>query len=107
MAEHIRLGNLEILCIIEKCFDKELVFVRENRICVNKEILDAESIKIIEEFFCSIGTGDKKREYERTSVYKNMLEQEYNHAYKVYKEQGRLYNTLGLLCGLFLILFLV
>ena len=107
MAEHIRLGNLEILLLIEKCFDKELVFVKQNKICVNKEILDEESIKITEEFFSSIGTGDKKAESDRTTVYKNMLEKEYNDAYKVYKEQGRLYNTLGVLGGLFLILFLV
>jgi hypothetical protein len=107
MAEYIRLGNLEILLLIEKCFDKELVFVKENKIYTNKDILDKESIKIIEEFFSAIGTGDKKAEYERTFIYKNMLEKEYNEAYKVYKEQGRLYNTLGVLGGLFLILFLV
>jgi stage III sporulation protein AB len=107
MAEYIRLGNLEILLLIEKCFDKELVFVKENKIYTNKDILDKESIKITEEFFSAIGTGDKKAEYERIFIYKNMLEKEYNEAYKVYKEQGRLYNTLGVLGGLFLILFLV
>ena len=84
-----------------------MVFVKENKICINKENLDAETIKITEEFFCSIGTGDKKAESDRTSIYKNMLEKEYNEAYKVYKEQGKLYNTLGVLGGLFLILFLV
>ena len=106
-AEYIRLGNFEILLLIEKCFDSELVRVKENKVCVNREILDSQTAKRTEEFFASVGMNDKKAEYERALFYKTALQKEYDFALEKYREQGRLYNTLGVLCGLFLILFLV
>ena len=107
LAEYIRLGNFEILPLIEKCFPENLVWVSNNKVYVNREILDVETVKRVEEFFAGVGMNDKKAEYERTLFYKTALQKEYDFAFQKYREQGRLYNTLGILCGLFLILFLV
>ena len=107
IAEYIRLGNCEILPLIEKCFDKELVYVKNNKVFVSVEILDNETATKTEEFFLNVGMNDKKAEYERALFYKDILRKEYDSALQNYRQQGRLYNTLGVLCGLFLILFLV
>ena len=107
IAEYIRLGNFEILPLIEKCFSEELVYVKDNKVVVNKEILDTEIALKTEEFLENVGMNDKKAEYERAVFYKDILQKEYDTALQNYRQQGRLYNTLGVLCGLFLILFLM
>ena len=107
IAEYIRLGNFEILPLIQKCFSEELVCSENEKVIVNREILDTETAKITEEFLENVGMNDKKAEYERAMFYKEILQKEYDIAFQNYRQQGRLYNTLGVLCGLFLILFLV
>lgn len=107
LAECIRLNKGEILPLINECFDEGIVRTEKGEISVRRDILEKAEADLLEELFGSLGMQDTKAEYERTLFFAEMLKKRHSEAETLYREQSRLYNTIGPLCGLFLVIFLI
>lgn len=107
LAECIRINKGEILTLINECFDEEFVRTEKGEISVRRDILEKSESDLLEEFFGGLGMQDTKAEYERTRFFAEMLKKRHSEAEALCREQSRLYNTLGPLCGLFLVIFLI
>ena len=102
LAERIRSESTEIKRLFEICFEKSLITGKNEP---NEEYLLKEDIALLKEFFGSIGMRDSVSEYERCCLYKGLLENRRCDAEKRSRELSRLYNTLGVLGGIFVVLF--
>ncbi len=107
LAEHIRLGRGEVFILVKECFNTDYVAVLRGEIAVNDAFLEKETVEILEEFFRDFGMQDTTAEYERTLMYAKILNKQYDESDLKCRELCRLYNTLGLLCGVFLVIFLL
>lgn len=107
LAECIRLNKGEILPLINECFDGELVETVDGNISVKKDALDKDTAELLVEFFGGLGMQDALAEYERAQFFSGTLKKRHSEMETICREQCRLYNTLGSLCGLFLVIFLI
>ncbi len=105
LKEQIRLYSAEIERLINKSFDSEIISFKNNRLIISSNYLLKEDIAILEEFFLNIGMGDKTAECERADGYILLIKKQYEEAKEKSKELGKLYNTLGILCGIFICIF--
>ena len=63
--------------------------------------------EILDEMFSTIGMMDCESEYRRIKAYSQRLEEIYKRSLQKNAELGKLYKTLGVSAGLFLVLFLI
>ncbi len=95
----------ELEKIITLSFERELIYIENGDIVLNEANLLSEDISIVKEFTEGMGLRNKKGEYERCLLYKKMLEQRQSEALESSRSLSRLYNSLGLLIGIFLCIF--
>lgn len=107
LAEYIRLGRGEAFVLVKECFDKDYVYTNDGEITVNNTFLEKETVEILKEFFRDFGMQDVSAEYERTLIYVKILKKQYDESDLKCRELCRLYNTLGMLFGVFLVIFLL
>lgn len=107
LAEYIRLDKGEIVPLVKTCFDNNYIIVSGDKISPNRNTLNNSEAEILAELFDNIGMQDISAEYDRTKLYAALLEKQHQSAEEKYKTEGKLYNTLGLLGGVFIILFLI
>lgn len=105
LAERIRSEATEIERLFEICFEKQLIKNQNGKSKPSEEYLLKEDISLLNEFFDGIGMRDGVSEYERCILYKNLLENRRGEAEKTSRDLSRLYNTLGVLGGIFVVLF--
>ena len=105
LADYIRADGGEIIPLVCRCYDSQLVKAVNGKIAVSREFMSKDAAKLLEELFCGIGMRERVAEYERTRLYASLLEKQYFKASQRCAELCRLYNTLGLLCGAFLCIF--
>ena len=74
---------------------------------LNKSFLKKEDIAMIEEFLDNFGSKDRIGEYKRTKFYASLLERQREEVAKKSAELSKLYNTLGVLLGAGICIFLI
>lgn len=104
LAERMRTGEGEIKKLCTICFDKKLGVYKDGRFVINKESLLKEDISLLNEFFQNLGMRNRIQEYERCNLYKTLIEANQNDAAANFRSLSKLYNTLGVLSGIFIIL---
>ena len=106
LSGYIAAGAGEIESILPKCFEKERVFINENNaIEFDPSFLKKEDAALIREYFENFGLKDSRSEYERTKLYMDLIAENCKEAEKECEKLCRLYNTLGIFCGLFICIF--
>lgn len=107
LSERIRGGEGEIKQLCSVCFEKNLGSFQKGRFSVSKDFLSKEDITLLNEFFENLGMKDSLREYERCMLYKKLLENKQSDAEGDFRSLSGLYSTLGVLCGVFIIIILL
>ena len=107
MAERIKAQAAEAAVLISACFKDEAVFINRGKISFNNNFLEKEDINLLNEFFDDFGARDKDGEYERTKFYAALLQKQYEFSDIKCNKLCRLYNSLGVLSGLFICIFLM
>ncbi len=105
LAQRIRSEAAELKRLLNICYQKELIKFQDNKVLVSTEYLLKEDLSLLEEFFSSLGTRESTAEYERCILYKELIDNRRCEAEKSARELSKLYNTLGVLGGLFIVLF--
>ena len=107
LGEYIRLGKGEACLLVNECFSKDYVDTADGVVTVKDSFLKTETVKILKDFFKDFGMQDSAAEYKRVCLYSEMLKKQYAEAEGKCREMCRLYSTLGVLCGVFLVIFLL
>ena len=105
LKEHIRLGAGETGDIVNRCFEKDTAVYTGRGAEINPAYLEKPDIALLREFFDNMGMADADAECGRTELYIRLFETRCGEAEKKCGELCRLYNTLGVLCGVFLCIF--
>ena len=105
LAEYIRANGGELSAILPLSFNYDFISIKENKISFKKEFLENADIDLLTEFFNGLGLGDKKREYERTKLFTELVKKQSEEAREKADNLCKLYNTIGILSGAFVCLF--
>lgn len=104
LKERIRLNSGEISRLIAQCFGA-LAAAENGSFKVNEYGLEKEDIALINEFFHNIGMSDTAAECERAELYISLISKKCSEAEQKCKELCRLYNSIGILGGIFICIF--
>lgn len=107
LKERVRMGAGEIERLVALSFDKGAVFIENGKPETDPSYLEREDKELLEEFLCNLGMSDSESECERIGVYMALIEKKCEEAEKRCGELCRLYNALGILCGIFICIFLL
>ena len=106
LAERVRADSRELSVLLPICFEQKALF-RQNSIIFDKEHLTKADIALLEEFFSSLGKGEKQAEYERIKLFCTLLQNAQGEADSEYQKSGKLYRTIGVLAGIGICIFLI
>lgn len=104
LKERIRLNSGEISRIVSESFGS-LAESKNVGFTINESGLNKEDIALINEFFHNIGMSDTAAECERTELYILLISKKRSEAEQNCKELCRLYNSIGILGGIFICIF--
>ena len=104
LASRIKIGG-EIFELISLSFDNSLVKCSDGKITVNRQAFFKEEAALLEEFFSDIGMRDSIAEQERTAAFAEILGKRHGDSLHSSSELCRLYNSIGVLGGIFLCIF--
>ena len=107
LAERIKSGAGEIGEILPLCFNDTLVYIEKGEILFDKSYLETADIDLIDEYFSNLGFSDKDSEYERTRLFISLIKKQLDQAEEMAQSLCKLYNTLGVLIGVFICIFLL
>ena len=107
LRERIRMGSGEIERLVELSFEKGAVLLYEGKAQIDGGYLEREDTALLEEFFRDLGMSDSDSEYERIGLYMALVMKKCEEAEQKCGELCRLYNALGILCGIFICIFLL
>lgn len=107
LADRLRSERREIAELVKSCFKEEYVEYSQGRFYASKKTVGEAEAKILDEMFSGIGMMDCESEDRRIKAYAKRLEENYRRSLQKNAELGRLYKTLGVSSGLFLVLFLI
>lgn len=96
LKERIRLCAGETDRLIEQSFET---------FPLDYSYLEKEDTEIVDEFFKTLGMSDTTAECERCELYITLLEERIKEAEKRYREQGKLYRSIGIMSGIFVCIF--
>ncbi len=105
LRERIRLGSGEIERLVNISFESDTVIFTREGAEINPACLEKEDTVLLEEFFSDLGMSDAESEYERIGLYMALTDKKCAEAEKKCGELCRLYNALGVLCGIFICIF--
>ena len=105
LGERIRSGGGEIKELLTVCFSEGLLKFGGDGYSVDDSFLKQEDTALIEEFFGVLGMSDAYAEYERTLAYSELIKARQELADAEYRQQSRLYRSLGFLSGIFICIF--
>lgn len=107
LSYYVELSGPEANHIIERCFKKERVFIKNGEIRFNYEQLGVEDITFLKEFFGGFGRQCSAKEAQRCEAFTRQLSKRLEEAQNEGAKLFKLYNTLGVLSGLFFCIFLL
>ena len=105
LASRIKVEKTELERAVAVSFPKETVYIKENRAVINPDLLEKEDIALIEEFFESFGRRDINSEYNRVQLFASLLQKQRKEAEEKKEKLSKLYNSLGVLFGIFICIF--
>ena len=105
LASRIKAEKTELERAVAVSFPKETVYIKENRAVINPDLLEKEDIALIEEFFDSFGRRDINSEYNRVQLFASLLQKQRKEAEEKKEKLSKLYNSLGVLFGIFICIF--
>ena len=105
LASRIKAEKTELERAVAVSFPKETVYIKENRAIINPDLLEKEDISLIEEFFESFGRRDINSEYNRVQLFASLLQKQRKEAEEKKEKLSKLYNSLGVLFGIFICIF--
>ena len=105
LAEFIKNDGSEIARLINTCFEKSEVTIRDGKINYNNLFLEKEDIALLVGFFEGLGKNDRQSEYERTKLFAKTLEKQSIEAREKNANLSKLYSSLGVLIGIFFVIF--
>lgn len=104
LRERVRLSSGEIGVLLNICFGNDCI-LKDGCFTVNENELSDDDIKLLNEFLSEIGMSDASAECDRIELYAALVLKSCNEAEQKCRELCRLYNTLGILCGIFICIF--
>lgn len=104
LCEYIKIENIPKNRLLKRCFGSTLL---NEDLTLNTDFLRNEDITLLCEFLTGFGKRDKNSEYERTKNYILRLKQNCDKANEEKEKLCKLYSSLGFLCGLSLLIFLI
>lgn len=104
LCECIKVEKIPKNRLLMKCFGSKLL---NDDLSLNSEFLKNEDINLLSEFLNGFGKRDKNSEYERTKNYILRLRQNCEKSNEEKEKLCKLYSSLGVLCGLSLLIFLI
>ncbi len=107
LSEYIRADGGNKVHLISRCFSDKLLKIENGKIIITASPLSKQDKAVLIEFFEGLGHGDRESEYRRARLYFKLLEERSAAARETFSQTGRLYTTLGILCGAFLCIFFI
>ena len=109
IAEKIRYSSAELPHIVRSVYgyDTYLSVDEPFRVTIKNAGLNKDDIKVLEEFFSTLGMGDGESQVKRCEVYKRQLLRRCEQADKEFSEKSRLYTRLGFLGGIGIVIMLI
>lgn len=107
LRERIRMGAGEIERLVDLCFEEGAVLLSDGKTQIDRAYIEREDAVLLEEFFRDLGMSDSDSEYERIGLYMGLVKKKCEEAEQKCGELCRLYNALGILCGIFICIFLL
>lgn len=104
LKERIRLNSGEIGRLVNGSFGGLAVY-KNGDFIINEAGLEKGDISLINEFFRDIGMSDTESECERTELYISLISKKCSEAEQKCRELCRLYNSIGILGGIFICIF--
>lgn len=106
IAELMRVGTeLETVFKNERAAD--LLIADGYSASVKPEELNAEDIRLLEEFFGQLGMGDIEAQLSRCATYRELLSKRVYDAEQEMKSKSRLYSLLGIFFGIFAVIIVI
>ena len=105
LGARIKAEKTELERAVKLCFFEETVYIKDNKATINSPLLEKGDISLIEEFFESFGRRDINSEYERIVLFTSLLQKQRKEAEERKEKLSRLYNSLGVLFGIFICIF--
>lgn len=107
LRERIRMGSGEIERLVALSFEDGSVFLSDGKTQIDRAYIEREDAALLEEFFRDLGMSDSQSECERIGLYMALVKKKCEEAEQKCGELCRLYNALGILCGIFICIFLL
>ena len=105
LSQFIKNDGSEISHLINMCFTKNQVSLENGGISFNDSFLEKEDIALLNEFLVGLGKNDRQSEYERTRLFAKTLEKQSEEAGEKCATLSKLYSSLGVLSGVFFLIF--
>lgn len=107
LAGYIKAEKGELGKLIALCFNFDILHTENSDYKLETAYLEKEDIEILNEFLKNLGIQDSESEYNRTVMYSELLAKQHSAAEKKSLSLCRLYRISGVLCGLFICIFLI
>ena len=105
LKERIRVSSGEIGRLVGLSFQNDIASFNRGSFKINAAGLEKGDISLLEDFFGSLGMSDAESECERIYLYMSLVSKKCDEAEKKCGELCKLYDTLGILCGIFICIF--
>ena len=105
LASRIKAEKTELERAVLLSFSEDTVYIKESKAVINPALLEKEDISLVEEFFESFGRRDINSEYERVLLFASLLQKQRKDAEEKKEKLSKLYNSLGVLFGIFICIF--
>ncbi len=105
LRDRIRLNEGEMERLLLLSFGNRVKIISAGKYAINADWLEREERELFNSLFYEIGMSDAQAECERIGYYMNLLDVKCGEAEQKYRELGKLYRSLGVLCGIFLCIF--
>lgn len=105
LKERIRVSSGEIERLVRLSFESGTAEFSGGSLKINAAGLEKGDISLLNDFFGNLGMSDAESECERTGLYMSLVHKKCDEAEKKCGELCKLYDTLGILCGIFICIF--
>ena len=107
LTHFVRYSKTEVAEFIPRCFANDLVYFLNSKLYFKSDGLTDDDTAFLTEFFENFGKLNSNEEADRCTLYLELLEKRYDTASNETRRLFKLYNTLGILSGLFFCIFLL
>lgn len=105
LKERIRVSSGEVERLVGLSFQNDIASFNRGSFKINAAGLEKGDISLLNDFFSNLGMSDAESECERTELYMSLVHKKCDEAEKKCGELCKLYDTLGILCGIFICIF--